>query len=211
MRCVLCRWLRRSTGRHNPVWLEEADKFEASALLRSMNTDALFKSDPDAARLREIFGLWRSDPVEAFGQFLTLAEGGSVFSMIKVGYAYETGRGAPRDLIRAEQWYVKAHEQGSDYGLVRASGLLFKRGDVATAKSLLAVGVARGLPQAMTYLAWMELKLSRGKDAQSRARAHYEQAIALGDLPAKMRFARAMARGRFCFRAIPAGIRSVLA
>jgi hypothetical protein len=149
--------------------------------------------------------------VEAFGQFLTLAEGGSVFSMIKIGYAYETGRGAPRDLNRAEQWYMKAHGRGSDYGLVRASGLLLKRGDVSGARSLLTVGVARGLPQAMTYLAWLELKLSRGKDAQNRARALYEQAIALGDPPAKMYFARARVRGRFGLRAIPAGICSLLA
>jgi hypothetical protein len=49
------------------------------------------------------------------------------------------------------------------------------------------------------------------EEARSRARGLYEQAIALGDIPAKMFFARAMARGRFGLKLIPTGMRSLLA
>jgi hypothetical protein len=102
-------------------------------------------------------------------------------------------------------------EQGSDYGLLRAGYLVFRRGDVARAKTILGVGVARRLTLAMTYLAWLELRISRAQEARGRARGLYEQAIALGDLSARMKFARAMARGHFGLGAVPTGIRSLLA
>lgn len=75
------------------------------------------------------------------------------------------------------------------------------------AEAILEAGVARGLTTAMTYLAWMELTLSRTEESRSRARSLYERAIAFGDLYAQMSFARAMTLDRFGLRAIPAGIR----
>ena len=211
MRCLLCRYLRWSISRDDPGWVEKADELETEFLFYGLNNGDLFNADADVTRLRQAFEMWRSNPVEAFTGFLVLAEGGSVWSMIQVGVAYESGRGVPLDRIRAEEWYRKAYEQGSDLGLVRAGYLTFKRGDIAEAKTILSVGVSRGLTPAMRYLAWMELRLSKKEDARGRARALYEQAIASGDLAARMLFARSMVRGRFGLRAIPAGIRSLLA
>jgi hypothetical protein len=85
--------------------------------------------------------------------------------------------------------------------------LAYRRGDIATARTILEAGVARGLAPAMRDFAWMELKLAR----RDEARALYRQAIDLGDFPARMLFARAIALGRFGLREVPEGIRSVFA
>jgi len=205
MQCVLCRSLKWLLSRYDLGWIEAADELRFKAL----NTNALFEADADSARLRRNYELWHSNPSEAFSEFLLLAEGGSVWSMIQVGGAYECGKGTPVDRLRAEDWYWKALERGSDFALLRASCLALRRGDAAKAKAILGVGVARGLTPAMRSLAWIELRLSKYKDARRRAYALYERAIELGDGSARIDLARAMALGCFGWRAIPAGIRSL--
>jgi TPR repeat protein len=131
------------------------------------------------------------------------------WSMIQVGWAYESGNGTRLDRLRAEDWYWKALERGSDFALLRVGCLAFRRGDPAKARAILGVGVARGLTPAMRSLAGIELRVSKSKDARRRAYALYEQAIELGDGSARIDLARAMALGCFGLRAIPAGIRSL--
>jgi hypothetical protein len=206
MVCILCRFL---INYFDPGWSDKADKLQSVLLPQRLNSDAIFEADPHSARLREIFEFSRTHCGEAFAQFLAFAEAGSVWSMLQVGNAYESGRGVALDRVRAEEWHSKAYEGGSDYGLVRAAMLAFRRSDVTKARTLLRVGVDRGLAPAMRYLAWMELKLSR-RDREE-ARALYEQAIASGDFPARMYFSRAKAIGRFGLKEVPAGIRSLFA
>jgi TPR repeat protein len=189
--------------------MEHADKFFESLRHESTNNDALFEADADPERLRQLSELSRANPAEAFTQFLALAEGGSVWSMLRVARAYQLGRGAPLDLARAEEWYWKASEHGSDLGLLQAGYWAFKNGDLARAKFIFGVGADRGLTSAMRYLAWMELTVTKTEQARSRARALYEQAIALGDLRARVQFVRAMAHGQFGLRLVPTGMRKL--
>jgi TPR repeat protein len=204
--CILCRYL---LNRADPGWIGKVETLHQKYLLSGLNNDDMYRLEVDTARLREIYELSQSRPSEAFTQFLVLAEAGSVWSIIQIGHAYEVGRGVPADRVRAEHWYMKAYERGSDYGLLRGSILAVRRGDIAKARAMLEEGVARELVRAMTYLAWLELKLSRGEQARLRARKLYEQAIASGDFDARMSFARAMAYGQFGLRAIPTGIRKL--
>jgi TPR repeat protein len=202
--CVLCRFL---LGRIDPDWLGKAETLHGEYLLDGLNNDTVFSSEANSTRLREIYALSQSRPSDAFVQFLALAEQGSVWSMIQIGHAYEVGRGVRVDRVQAEHWYTKAYEEGSDYGLLRGSVLAARRGDVASARAMLEQGVARGLARAMAYLAWLELKFSRGERGRRRARELYERAITLGDFDARVSFGRAMAHGRFGLAAIPEGFR----
>jgi TPR repeat protein len=122
-------------------------------LNRGLNTGAIFEADADPARLRKIYELQHSDPAEAFAQFLGQAECGSVWSMIQVGHAYATGEGLSIDRAQAKKWFLAACANGSDFGLLWASNLAFKRGDSDRAKSLLKEGIARGIPRAKLDLA----------------------------------------------------------
>ena len=89
--CVLCHWLRRLVGRDDPTWLRAADQLRSEILFGEWNTDTVFEADADPARLRELATLWDKNPGEAFPQFLALAEAGSVWSMIRVGFGYRIG------------------------------------------------------------------------------------------------------------------------
>ena len=204
MFCVLCRFL---LNRIDPEWLQKAAMIHGENMLRGLNNDAALASKTDTVRLRELYDLSQSQPSDAFDESLALAQEGSVYSMVQVGYSYENGRGVRVDRDQAEYWYTKAYQQGSDYGLLRGSVLAARRGDVASARAMLEKGVAQGLVRAMTYLAWLELKFLRGKRGRIRARELYETAISLGDFDARLSFGRSLAHGRFGIAAIPEGFR----
>jgi TPR repeat protein len=210
VRCVICRWVRWSIGREDPIWVEEADTIESEMRFFGLNTDAIFHADPHADRLRELAELGKVDPNEAFTQFLSLAEAGSVWSMIRVGCGYSVGLGTSRNLALAERWLTSAYEHGSDYGLIWSARLAFARGAFSRARTLRVVGVERGLPQAMTDLAWQELKSAK-TDARTRARALFENAIGRGYIPAQLELAKAMGLGLFGWREIPVGIKRLFA
>jgi hypothetical protein len=199
MFCILCRYFIKWV---DPGWDVTAEKLVNELLNRGLNTGAIFEADADPARLRQIYELQRSNPAEAFAQFLGQAECGSVWSMIQVGHTYATGEGLSIDRAQAEKWFLAAYAKGSDFGLLWASNLAFKRGDSDRAKFLLKEGIARGIPRAKLDLAWMERKLGH----KENARILYEQAIASGDLLAEVYFAEARAHGGFGLSAIPRGI-----
>lgn len=203
MFCILCRYFIK---RVDPGWDVAAEKLISELLNRGLNTGTIFEADTDPARLRQIYGLQHSDPTEAFAQFLDQAESGSIWSMIQVGHAYATGEGVSIDRVQAEKWFLAAYAKGSDFGLLWASNLAFKRGDSDRAKSLLKEGITSGIPGAKLDLAWIERKLGH----KENARILYEQAIASGDLLAEVYFAQARAQGHFGLSAIPAGIKDLV-
>ncbi|MBV8567515.1 MAG: sel1 repeat family protein [Methylobacteriaceae bacterium] len=209
--CILCRCLAWLVERESPGWIQDVEEQIQALSYRGLNTDALFEQDADPVRLRQIHELWSSDPSQAFNEFLLLAKGGSVWSMLQVGTALEIGVGTPVDLEQAEQWYRTANASGSDTALLRLGYLAYKRGDAVEAKAILAPGVERGLTAAMRHLAWVELKLVGTPEARDRARILYEKAIGLGDLRARVDLAHAMAHGYFGWRKIPTGLRAVYA
>lgn len=203
MFCVLCRYFIKWT---DPGWDVTAEEVTNELLWQGLNTDSLFEADANPVRLREIAELQQSNPTQAFAEFLRLAENGSVWSMIQVGYAYATGEGVRVDRVQAEKWYLAAHNKGSDYGLLQAGILAIRRHDTTQARALFSEGITRDLPRAKTYLAWVEREFGSRKEACIL----YEQAIASSDLLAEIGFARARAFGRFGFGAIPNGIRDLI-
>ena len=207
MACVLCRWLRRSIGRDDPLWLKASDQVQSDILFADWNTNALFEADADPVRLRELAALWQKSPDEAFPRFLALAEAGSVWSMIRVAHGYSKGHGVARDEEAAERWCTAAFfEGGSDYGLIYGAKLARRRGDVSKARRLLEAGAERGPLQAKVDLADLILDGPKAREGRDRARSLYEAAIAGDCLPARAAMAKAMALGRFGWRAIPEGL-----
>jgi hypothetical protein len=203
MFCILCRYFIKWV---DPGWDVAAEQLVNELLNRGLNTGAIFEADADPARLRQIYELQHSDPAEAFAQFLSQAESGSVWSMIQVGPAYATGEGVPIDGAQAEEWFLAAYAEGSDFGLLWASNLAFRGGDSDQAKFLLKEGITRGIPRAKLDLACMERRLGHTENA----RILYEQAIASEDLLAEVYFAQATAQGSFRLSAIPGGIKDLV-
>lgn len=201
-------WLSRWLANGDPGWFAAAQGKLDELKHQGTNADGVFEADPSLDAVRQAYMLWETNPSQALDEFTRMAEGGSVASMVQVGWAHEQGEGTPVDSAVAERWYSRASECGSDEGLLRSGHLAFARGDAARARAVLEPAVARGLTPAMRYLAQVELELVRTDDARDRARALLERAIAFGDVQARLNLSKAMLRGRFGLRAIPEGWRS---
>jgi TPR repeat protein len=101
-----------------------------------------------------------------------------------IGFAYESGRGRPRDEARARQLYASGCEQGNldaCKGLARTAcsgsgGAI----DLESAVAMLEASCAAGDAESCTFLAYAWL----AKRDEAKARAWLEKACALGSAPA---------------------------
>jgi TPR repeat protein len=73
-----------------------------------MTTQDIWADEPDLDRLRSAYALQSSDPKRALAEFQALADIGSVMSLNYIAYIFEIGRGVPRDLAKAEEYYQRA-------------------------------------------------------------------------------------------------------
>lgn len=94
----------------------------------------------------------RGDYTAAVTQWQGPAAGGDADAQFNLGQAYKLGRGVKQDLVRAEELFGKAAEQGhlqasDNYGL-----LLFQRGDRARALPFIRAAADRGDPRAQYLL-----------------------------------------------------------
>jgi len=94
----------------------------------------------------------RGDYPAAITQWQGPASHGDADAQFNLGQAYKLGRGVKQDLVRAEELFGKAAEQGhlqasDNYGL-----LLFQRGDRARALPFIRAAADRGDPRAQYLL-----------------------------------------------------------
>jgi TPR repeat protein len=64
-------------------------------------------------------GRWK----QAFRAFQVLAEQGDETAFLMLGYIYDTGQGARRNLAKALQWHLRAYKAGGITGALVASNL----------------------------------------------------------------------------------------
>jgi TPR repeat protein len=171
------------------------------------NSVAILGREADLAPVYQAHDLLKSNPEESFRQYLALAEQGSVWSMARVGMLFENGTGIERDLTQAEKWYLRAHEAGSDYGLIWLGHLYQRLKQYEKAQAVFRTGVARGFAPAMHRLASSYWNSPDWPQKRGEARALLEAGSAAGDLSARRSLARTMACGWFGLRHISTGIR----
>src|SRR5579864_84308 len=110
MECVLCKKCKARAeilDKKHFVWLEAQS-----------NSVSIMEREADPQLVYQAHDLEAIDPAASFKQYLALAEGGSVWSMGTVGYMLANGTGTARDLVQAEEWYLRAYKAGSDYALI---------------------------------------------------------------------------------------------
>jgi len=146
----------------------------------------------------------------ALPKLTALAERGSVWSMLLVGWAYNAGAGVTADLAQAERWYRLAFEGGAQQAQLRLGWTYEQRSDVAGCEEVYGVGAADGWAPAMYHLAMIKFRQPRTPARLEAARILLEQASAQGDLGAQWVLAGLLWRGRFGLRQIPSGVRLAL-
>src|SRR5580698_1661969 len=184
MKCVLCRICEARAeilAKKHLAWLEAQS-----------NSVAIMEGESDPLQVRQAYDLLQTDPAESFKQFLALAESGSIWSMATVGYLSENGTGTSRDLARAEEWLVRAHKAGSDYGLIWLGLLYQESSQHEKAQDVFRTGVERGLVPAMYYLAWSYRNSADWPRRRDEVLTLLERGSAAGDLSAKRFLANAM-------------------
>jgi len=211
MRCRFCSWLcdrfcspdvrKIISSRASYEWEEgfAADWEPEEA------DDAVRNGWHEAAALKD------RDPAAALAIHVKLAEGGSVFSMLKAGYYYSAGCGTEKDLPAAEEFYRRALCAGSWRATIRYADLLFKRGAHDEWRATLSDGVQKGFIPSFFWLAWYSYKLSpKGRTARE-VRYLLETAADAGHPSARLTLARWHASGKFGVREIVRGVRMIRA
>lgn len=208
MKCKLCR----------PVlWLREhvharciADRPEIQAQFKSwrdaqMDDQALFEDDPQREALEAVIKLSTSDLTAAFPKFLVLAESGSVWSMLWVGWFYQTGFDGATNLVEAESWYHVALQHGSRRARLYLADLYWSQTDFGACERILQPAADEHWVPALYPLAVVKLKQPKTRMRRESARLLLEEAAARGDVGAQWWLGRIMAQGRFGWRRIPRG------
>lgn len=110
---------------------------------------------PGVARadVRDGVSAWsRGDYAEAVRQWQGPAAKGDADAEFNMGQAAKLGRGMPRDMARAEDWFHKAARQGHARAADNYGILLFQTGRQTAAMPWLSASADRGEPRAMYLL-----------------------------------------------------------
>jgi hypothetical protein len=212
MGCIFCvpfKWLcaRINAGcaeTHAEFWRRaNAWDFEQA------DDTALLERDTEQDRIKEAFLVRETDPEAGFQRLLELAEHGSVWSMNHVANSFHRGLGIARDPTKAEDWFRRAFEGGSEYAQLRYGKILGQIGDFDKCEKVFAVGVAKDWAPALYWSARYRLRRSNTRKTLKQIRPLLERASAKGSVPAYQLLASATLWGGFGLREIPYGLRLV--
>src|SRR5579872_5005919 len=129
--CRLCRWIETWLCPHCAIRREAiAEKLRAWRYAQANDRNVIDR-DPDRDALAEADNLWRRDPKAGLLRLRKLADLGSVWSMLLLGYAFASGTGTDPDEIQSERWYRLAFEGGCQRALLHLGRMYELRRDFA--------------------------------------------------------------------------------
>lgn len=164
-------------------------------------------ADPEQDQVTDAASLLDRDPDRAFFLLLTLAQQGSVWAMVNLGWCCAVGCGAPTNATDAEYWYKRAYDAGCDRALLDYAGMLERRGALHLAQEVYAAGAARGWAPAIFHAVRLDLRDAKTLEARLRQKPNLERAAALGSPAALFLLTKYMVRGRFGVRNVAGGLR----
>jgi TPR repeat protein len=208
MNCVLCgplKWLGKIIGGDCQSYQASVRQKLHSWRYAQTNDQTVYQHDPELDVLQCAETLAKDDPEAALLQLCALAERGSVWRMLLVGWAYQTGKGVAADHTQAEHWYRIAFEGGCQRAQLYLGHIYTKRREFDRCEKVYDVGANDHWAPAMYHLAWTKLRQPKTPQRLEEARILLEQAAALGDLGAQMDLAHFLMRGRYGMRRIPGG------
>ena len=83
-----------------------------------MNDDELMAREADVEQLHRACAVLSTNTAQGLAELETLANRGSVMSMLCLGWAYYKKLGANIDLTMAEKWYKLAYQNSSSTALI---------------------------------------------------------------------------------------------
>lgn len=213
MRCVLCRalgWLGTQIFTDNRIFRLDVVRTTLQSWRYAQTNDTeTYQNDPELNAIWNAEQLTKDNPPAALSHWRALAERGSVWSMFRAGWAFQTGTGVAADQAQAERWYRLSFEGGCQQAQLRLGSIYTRRREFEQCEKIYEVGAREDWAPALYYLAWAKLRQPKTPERLVAARNLLEQAAALGDLGAEMDLVVLMSRGRFGLRLIPRGFRGL--
>jgi len=210
MQCILCGALRL-IGRIPAFAPKEGETQAADRLdawdYAETNDWQILNDDPHQAELSPIFNRSPERSEARFEGLKSLAERGSVWSMVLLGYCYLQGDGVGIDQEAADTWFRKAADNGSQRALLILGRRYWRRGWFTMGQTLFTDSAEKGWPPAVFWLARCHLKRTRNRAGFREVRPHLEWAMAAGSPAAKLVLSVNLLRGRGGVRDIPLGFR----
>lgn len=143
--------------------------------------------EPELEAVRRAEARLATDSAQAIHELESLAERGSVASMICLAEAYDKGVGGKPDLAKCEEWFRRASDSGSDYARYALGRIYLARKQNAWAYQLIHAAASNGFSPAQIRLGDMYRHgIAVKRDAQ-RAQELYERAAAAGNVYGKLR------------------------
>lgn len=163
------------------------------------------ENEPDVTRLNEAYALLETDPARAVRELQSLAEQGSLYGMLYLGWAYQKGTGTAADAKQAEVWLRRAFEKGSKLAIYYLGHFYLQQQEYSKAHEVFAVGASMQYAPAIYCLGQMYVDGTGVSKQPDKARALLEQATALGHVFAKRSLAKLLISGQFGFFSILRG------
>lgn len=169
-----------------------------------MEAPEIWNKEPDIDRLRAAYELLSADPQRARHEFQSLADQGSLMSLVYLAYIYADGIGTPADLTKAEELYRRAYAGGSTTARFRLGRLYWTMKNYKSARDLFEIGAAQRDPRSMYWLARGYL-LEKDREHRDRAMQLLKQASSTGHVQSELTLARTMMTGHLGVKSIFCG------
>jgi len=145
-----------------------------------------WSAEPDVAAYHQASAM--KDFAEAEKSFMALVGRGSVWSMMSLGYRYESrpeNAGGP-DLAQAEYWYQKAVDSGSAVATFYEGNFYLRRKIFKKAREIFTIGMKRGYAPSTFRIAGLYAEGWGGNQDTDMAESLYKKAISMGNIMAKI-------------------------
>jgi hypothetical protein len=176
---------------------------------QQINDQSLIEADPHKDEVNDAVELLKNAPEKGFEALLDLAQLGSIWSMVHVGFCYATGEGVVADLGQSEDWYRRAFEGGSQWALLVYGRRQYAKHDFDKCEAVFSVEAAGDWAPAQYWLACARIKKSRRRATLRQVRPLLESAMEKGSPAAKWILGYYMSWGWLRLRDIPTGIKMV--
>ncbi len=173
---------------------------------RGFDQHIKWELEPDRARLIRAQLMLETNPAQALDELKKLATNGSPMSMYYIGIAYAFGKGVTIDLDKAECWYLRAAEAGSERAYYELGRLYLKAKKYGESKKAFERSAAGGFMPAVHMLGRMYFfGYGVDKDFQ-KAKPLLERAATWGSVFAKRLLAYQMMHSRQGWRVVWKGL-----
>jgi TPR repeat protein len=158
---------------------------------------SVWDNEPDLDELRQAYQLIDTAHQQAMEKLESLAARGSPMSMMYIADAYRTGKGTKIDLVRAEEWYRRASENGMVLGTYELARIYLDAKRYEQAKEAFDIGASKKYLPSINMLGTM-YRDGLGVDRDlKRARDCFERATAGGHVFSKRNLGVLLMRGKF--------------